>query len=77
MEVSTGGVSDACWTAGAGIPTLDGLGPIGDDDHSPAEWIEVSSIADRCGLVAGLVAAVPAAGQSSWHRRGSTSADWA
>ncbi|MDX6535406.1 MAG: glutamate carboxypeptidase [Gaiellales bacterium] len=60
-EVSTGGVSDACWTAGAGIPTLDGLGPIGDDDHSPNEWIEISSIPDRCGLVAGLVAAVPLA----------------
>jgi glutamate carboxypeptidase len=59
-QVSTGGVSDACWTAGAGIPTLDGLGPIGDDDHGPAEWIEVSSIPQRCGLVAGLVAAVAA-----------------
>jgi glutamate carboxypeptidase len=57
-EVATGGVSDACWTAAAGIPTLDGLGPIGAHDHSPDEVIEVSSIAGRCGLLAGLIAAV-------------------
>jgi glutamate carboxypeptidase len=58
FEVATGGVSDACWTAAAGLPTLDGLGPIGEDDHSPDERIAVPSLADRCGLVAGLIAAV-------------------
>ncbi len=58
FEVATGGVSDACWTAAAGLPTLDGLGPIGEDDHSPDERIVVPSLADRCGLVAGLIAAV-------------------
>jgi glutamate carboxypeptidase len=57
-ETSTGGVSDGCWTAGAGLPTLDGLGPVGALDHSPDEYIEISSLALRCGLVAGLVAAV-------------------
>lgn len=59
-ETSTGGVSDGCWTAGAGLPTLDGLGPVGALDHSPDEYIEISSLAPRCGLVAGLVAAVDA-----------------
>ena len=59
-ETSTGGVSDGCWTAGAGLPTLDGLGPVGALDHSPDEYIEVSSLPLRCGLVAGLVAAVDA-----------------
>ena len=59
-ETSTGGVSDGCWTAGAGLPTLDGLGPVGALDHSPDEYIELSSLAHRCGLVAGLVAAVDA-----------------
>jgi glutamate carboxypeptidase len=59
-ETSTGGVSDGCWTAGAGLPTLDGLGPVGALDHSPDEYIEISSLALRCGLVAGLVAAVDA-----------------
>ncbi len=57
-ETSTGGVSDGCWTAGAGLPTLDGLGPVGGLDHSPDEYIEIPSLAPRCGLVAGLVAAI-------------------
>ena len=41
-ETSTGGVSDGCWTAGAGLPTLDGLGPVGALDHSPDEYIEIA-----------------------------------
>jgi glutamate carboxypeptidase len=61
VEVATGGVSDASWTADLGIPTLDGLGPIGEDDHSPAERIVVSSIADRVALVGGVIATVEAA----------------
>lgn len=59
-EVSTGGVSDACWTAAAGIPTLDGLGPVGAQDHTPDEYILVDSIPGRCGLVAGLIGAIEA-----------------
>jgi glutamate carboxypeptidase len=59
-EVSTGGVSDASWTAAAGIPSIDGLGPIGQDDHTPDERIEVASLADRCALVCGLAGAVEA-----------------
>jgi glutamate carboxypeptidase len=58
VEVETGGVSDACWAAAAGAATLDGLGPIGDDDHGPNEWIEIASLADRTGLLAGLVTAI-------------------
>jgi glutamate carboxypeptidase len=56
--VETGGVSDACWTSAAGLPTLDGLGPVGGADHGPDEFIAVSSIAERCGLLAGLVVGV-------------------
>ena len=44
--------------AGAGLPTIDGLGPVGALDHSPDEYIELASLAPRCGLVAGLVAAI-------------------
>ncbi len=58
VGVSTGGVSDASWTAAAGIPTLDGLGPIGEDDHSPSERIIVSSVPERIALVTGVVASV-------------------
>src|SRR5262249_33121979 len=43
-DASTGGASDANPIAGMGIPVLDGLGPIGGDDHSPSEWLEVASI---------------------------------
>ncbi len=57
-EAVAGGVSDGSWTASFGIPTLDGLGPVGGDDHSPAEYVETASFATRCGVVAGLVAAI-------------------
>jgi glutamate carboxypeptidase len=41
-----------------GIPTLDGLGPIGGLDHSPGEYLEVESIAPRTALVAALLLAI-------------------
>jgi glutamate carboxypeptidase len=59
-EALTGGVSDGSWTAAAGVPTLDGLGPVGGLDHSPDEYVETATFATRCGVVAGLVAAVDA-----------------
>ncbi len=59
-HAATGGISDANYTSGFGLPTLDGLGPIGDLDHSPDEYIELDSIAPRTALLAGLIAAVGA-----------------
>jgi glutamate carboxypeptidase len=59
-EAAAGGVSDGSWTSSKGIPTLDGLGPVGGEDHTPWEYIETTTIAQRCGVVAGLVAAVDA-----------------
>lgn len=59
-EALTGGVSDGSWTAYHGIPTLDGLGPVGGLDHGPNEYVETTTLATRCGVVAGLVAAVDA-----------------
>jgi glutamate carboxypeptidase len=59
-EASTGGVSDGSWTAWSGIPTLDGLGPVGGDDHTPDEYVETPTFATRAGVVAGLVAAIDA-----------------
>jgi glutamate carboxypeptidase len=58
--VGTGGMSDGNITAACGVPTLDGLGPIGGLDHSPLEYVEISSIAPRTALLAGLIAAVAA-----------------
>lgn len=57
-EALTGGVSDGSWTAHHGVPTLDGLGPVGGLDHSPNEYVETATFATRCGVVAGLVAAI-------------------
>jgi glutamate carboxypeptidase len=62
--VETGGVSDACWTSAAGLPTLDGLGPVGGADHGPDEYIDIGSIATRCGLLAGLIADLGAASEN-------------
>jgi glutamate carboxypeptidase len=62
-EAATGGASDANRTAAMGVPTLDGLGPVGGDDHSPAEWIDRSSLVPRTAMLAALIASVqPAAG---------------
>ena len=54
-DALTGGASDANTTAAAGLPTLDGLGPIGGDDHAPPEWLDLASVAPRTTLLAGLV----------------------
>jgi glutamate carboxypeptidase len=55
-DASTGGASDANTTAAAGLPTLDGLGPIGGDDHAAAEWLDLSSVVPRTTLLAALIA---------------------
>jgi glutamate carboxypeptidase len=54
-DVATGGASDANTTSGMGVPTIDGLGPIGGLDHSPEEYLEVDSIVPRTSLVAALL----------------------
>ncbi len=56
-DAATGGASDANTTAGLGVPSIDGLGPIGGNDHSPAEYLEVDSIVPRTTLLAGLLLA--------------------
>jgi glutamate carboxypeptidase len=57
-EQHSGGVSDGCWTGDEGIPTIDGLGPVGGDDHTPAEWIEIATLKPRIDLAARLVTAI-------------------
>jgi glutamate carboxypeptidase len=54
-DAATGGASDANTTSAAGTPTIDGLGPIGGDDHGPAEWLDLASIVPRVSLLAGIV----------------------
>lgn len=52
---AVGGGSDANHTAALGIPTLDGLGPIGAGFHSPAEWLDIASIEPRVRLLRRVV----------------------
>lgn len=54
-EAGTGGGSDGNFTAGAGCPTLDGLGARGDGLHTSAEYIEVASLPERAALLARLL----------------------
>jgi glutamate carboxypeptidase len=53
---TTGGVSDANVVAGVGTPVLDGLGPVGGDDHGPDEWVDLATAPQRIALLAGLIA---------------------
>jgi glutamate carboxypeptidase len=55
-DASTGGASDANPIAGMGVPVLDGLGPIGGDDHSASEWVDLASVPPRTALLASLIA---------------------
>jgi glutamate carboxypeptidase len=54
-EGGTGGASDGNFTAARGVPTLDGLGAIGDGAHALDEHIVVDALAWRAALLAGLM----------------------
>ncbi|MBI3644527.1 MAG: M20 family metallopeptidase [Acidobacteriales bacterium] len=54
-EAAVGGGSDGNFTAGLGIPTLDGLGGVGDGAHAVHEHIVISELPRRAALVAGLI----------------------
>jgi glutamate carboxypeptidase len=54
-EGATGGGSDGNFTAAAGVPTLDGLGAIGDGAHAVHEYVDVTALPGRAALVAGLI----------------------
>ena len=55
-EIAVGGGSDGNFTAGLGIPTLDGLGAVGDGAHSPRESVVAAEMPRRAALLAGLIA---------------------
>jgi glutamate carboxypeptidase len=52
------GVSDANFIAGRGAPVLDGLGPVGDLDHSDLEFILKHTLMERAALTAATIAAL-------------------
>jgi glutamate carboxypeptidase len=55
-EASTGGGSDGNFTAALGIPTLDGLGAVGEGAHSPGENVIIRKLPERAALIAALLA---------------------
>jgi glutamate carboxypeptidase len=55
-ETMAGGGSDGNLTAALGIPTLDGLGAVGDGAHSSREYVVVRAMPERAALLAGLLA---------------------
>lgn len=54
-EGGTGGGSDGNFTAALGIPTLDGLGAVGDGAHALHEHAEIEALVPKAALVAGLL----------------------
>lgn len=59
-SATVGGGSDGNFTAALGVPTLDGLGPVGGGAHAEHEWVALDSLRDRVPLVAGMVGALVA-----------------
>lgn len=54
-ECTAGGGSDGNFTAALGIPTLDGLGAVGDRAHSPGEYIIAKAMPERAALLAAML----------------------
>jgi glutamate carboxypeptidase len=57
-EAAVGGGSDGNFTAGLGIPTLDGLGGVGEGAHAVHEYIVISELPRRALLLAGMIESV-------------------
>lgn len=55
IGLSVGGASDGNFTAGLGIPTLDGLGAVGGGAHADSEHVVIDQIARRTTLLALLL----------------------
>lgn len=55
-EASTGGASDGNFTSALGIPTLDGMGAVGEGAHATHESIVLEHVAPRTALLAGMLA---------------------
>ena len=54
-DTATGGSSDGSFTFACGVPTIDGLGPIGGFFHSEEEYLEIPSLIERTQLLAEII----------------------
>ncbi len=55
-EAATGGASDGNFTSALGIPTLDGMGAVGEGAHASHESVVLEHLAERTALLAGMMA---------------------
>jgi glutamate carboxypeptidase len=55
-EAATGGASDGNFTSALGVPTLDGMGAVGEGAHASHESILIEHLAPRTALLAGMLA---------------------
>ncbi|MGI8771066.1 MAG: M20 family metallopeptidase [Acidobacteriaceae bacterium] len=56
QEAATGGGSDGNFTSALGVPTLDGMGAVGNGAHAEDESIQLDSLVPRAALLAGMIA---------------------
>ena len=54
-EANVGGGSDGNFTAALGVPTLDGLGAVGDHAHAEGEYVLTAAMPERAALVSALI----------------------
>jgi glutamate carboxypeptidase len=64
-SASVGGASDGNFTAGAGTPTLDGLGAVGGGAHADHEHVLVDALPGRAALLAALIDDLLGAGRAA------------
>jgi glutamate carboxypeptidase len=57
-EAASGGASDGNFTAALGVPTLDGLGAVGEGAHAAHESILIDHLVPRTALLAALLATI-------------------
>jgi glutamate carboxypeptidase len=57
-EAATGGGSDGNFTAALGIPTLDGMGAVGDGAHAAHESVVIEHLVPRTALLAAMIAGI-------------------
>lgn len=57
-QASVGGASDGNFTAAKGIPTIDGIGAVGEGAHAPNEWASIKGMAERSQLLAEMMRAL-------------------
>lgn len=57
-QCAVGGASDGNLTAAAGVPTIDGMGAVGDGAHADYEWASASGMVHRAELLLDVLRAL-------------------